>query len=802
MNKKNVLLAIVLLFAIGLRLYSPQADPPPDLSWSGGLWFDEGNQCHNARSKILFNEWFPDEWNDHFYAPILSYIKYAWFKIAGVGLLQERLISHFFAILTLIFYYFIAKKTFSYPFSILALFLLGINYITIMYNRVGMYETPVIFLTVVSLYLLITSNDKKILLFLSGVFSFLVYTFKNLYICFVPVTFCAYILHSISTNKQEYKSNKKIIINSFFILLGIAIVFIIWFATFYIQHREWILYSAGDFIKSVLFPNNFQEAINNTLRYPLIHYYKRMPIIWVCSLLYLHILFRKLIRKEANLAELTFAILFLAHLIFFSFISYRPIRYFVAPIPAMIFMGVSLWSCSINKQTKHFKYNLGQKIFITLFDFIWLYISIYLCYIPLISLLFNIKNLNPSFKQYLILTILTIAIAHLILKLYQKFSQDTFLRIASTKFIIAVLVLLSTILNIHQYIIWQINKTYKVRDISRKLGEDLKDAFIAGLTAPAFNLENRHKSLFLWENFVNYEKPFEKYPLTHAILGLFNKEIHYYYSKWSEIMNRSYLVDVFNLRNTIFHLYAFKEPYIAEAISTAKNSFKLKIVNPSDQNIMTKIRAVYLFNNDYQRKIDDQGYEFSSLEQIFNLAPYENNIEIILPINFVKDPISVLIYLEEPNKRNIFRYEAESLKRETGKKVRDKNASDYFKIVFDKKRHTKGFLGFGPFIPYNKGFIIVKYKLMYKDIERGNKNVALFEVSARHGKKRFAYRHIGGEDLIQDQYLYTTLYFMNPETNELEFRLYAYGGASIDLDCVDIEYYQGYFIPFSNVIDK
>ena len=98
--------------------------------------------------------------------------------------------------------------------------------------------------------------------------------------------------------------------------------------------------------------------------------------------------------------------------------------------------------------------------------------------------------------------------------------------------------------------------------------------------------------------------------------------------------------------------------------------------------------------------------------------------------------------------------------------------------------------------------MIVKYKLMYKYIEKDNKNVALFEVSADHGKKRFAYRHIGGEDLIQDKYLYTTLYFINPDTNELEFRLYTYGGASIDFDCIDIEYYEGYLIILNYVIDK
>ncbi len=208
MNKRSAIAMFILLFSIGLRLYSPEADPPADLSWSGGLWFDEGNQCHNARSKVLFNEWFPDEWNYLFYAPILGYLKYLWFKIVGVSLLKERLVIHFFSIIILIFFYLITKKTLSYPFHLIAIFLLGINYISISYNRVGMFETPMLSITILSIYFLIISNERKIYLFLSGAFSFLLYTFKNLYICYVPVPLFTYIIYSIfkdNNNKLKYK---------------------------------------------------------------------------------------------------------------------------------------------------------------------------------------------------------------------------------------------------------------------------------------------------------------------------------------------------------------------------------------------------------------------------------------------------------------------------------------------------------------------------------------------------------------------------------------------------------------------
>ncbi|OGF58308.1 MAG: hypothetical protein A2Y62_18575 [Candidatus Fischerbacteria bacterium RBG_13_37_8] len=791
MNRRTIFLLLVFIFIITLRLYTPEADPPADLSWSGGLWFDEGNQCHNARCKLLFNEWYPDEWKDLLYAPLLGYLKYAWFKIAGVGLLQERLVIHFFSILCLIFFYLIVRDTLSFPYDIIALLLLGINYIYLMYNRVGMFETPTIFFAILSLYFLIKARHRPFFLFLSGASAFLIYTFKNLYIPFVPVTFFAYLVFVIFNNKELKLPLKRIIVNAGSILAGIFVVFLIWYTTFYLPNREWILHGAGPFIKSVLFPEDMDKAIDNILRYPLIHYYKRLPIIWAASLLYIPILFRKLLRRTATIAELSFFMLFMAHGLFFSFISYRPIRYFVAAVPPMVFLATLLFEKLSKHTSQPYAYSRIQIFSIYLFDFIWLYLAMYLCFIPLFTLYFGPLAFPRSLLQYLLTTIILIVFARLLYYLYFRYLQKKTAINILLKIAVALLILGSITINMKQYIDWQINKTYKIRDISRKLGVDLKNAYIAGLTSPAFNIENKHKSLFLWENFVNYNEPYKKYPLTHAILGLFNKEIHYHFGKWPEIMNQSYLVDVFNLRNTIFHLYAVREAYIADFTTTDNKTFTLKIINPVKETISTKIRALYLFEPDQQRSQEMPAYSFNGTEELYNISPGENTLEINIPVEFEVPPQSVLLYLETTNMKNIFRYEAEMMKKETGERIKTKEASDGYFVAFDRQRHEKGFLSFGPFIPYRQGFMIVKYKLRYHDIDRNNKNVALFEVSAGHGKKRFAYRHIGAAELVEGQYQFPSLYFMIPDVSELEFRLYVYGGASIDFDSIDIEYYQG-----------
>ena len=101
---------IILLFSIGLRINSPKADLPSHITFSGSILTDEGNQCHNSRSKALYNEWYPDDWRITSYNPLLPYMKYAIFKIFGVGLWQLRSISFIFAFLSLLLFFLTLKS--------------------------------------------------------------------------------------------------------------------------------------------------------------------------------------------------------------------------------------------------------------------------------------------------------------------------------------------------------------------------------------------------------------------------------------------------------------------------------------------------------------------------------------------------------------------------------------------------------------------------------------------------------------------------------------------------------------------
>ena len=83
---KIFIIILILLFSFGLRIYAPTADLPADISFSGSIYTDEGNQCHNSRSKILYDEWYPDDWRISNYNPVVSFIKYIIFVCSFAAL--------------------------------------------------------------------------------------------------------------------------------------------------------------------------------------------------------------------------------------------------------------------------------------------------------------------------------------------------------------------------------------------------------------------------------------------------------------------------------------------------------------------------------------------------------------------------------------------------------------------------------------------------------------------------------------------------------------------------------------------
>ena len=182
---------LILLFSMVLRINAPRADLPSHITFSGSILTDEGNQCHNSRSKALYNQWYPDDWRITGYNPILPYIKYAVFKIFGVGMWQLRSVSFLFAFLTLLFFFLTLRSYFhpKYSPALLGTLLLGVNFLFVMYNKIGTFETSITFWVVLALYFLekYRSGRKTVFLVLTGAATFMAFVFKSIMAYFLPL---------------------------------------------------------------------------------------------------------------------------------------------------------------------------------------------------------------------------------------------------------------------------------------------------------------------------------------------------------------------------------------------------------------------------------------------------------------------------------------------------------------------------------------------------------------------------------------------------------------------------------------
>ncbi|WP_425481500.1 phospholipid carrier-dependent glycosyltransferase [Chthonomonas calidirosea] len=74
--------------------------------------------------------------------PYLHYAQIATFHLLGTGLLQDRLLSVLFSLLTLPLLFFPTQRLFDTPTALLATLLWGLSHANFLYNRLALMDTP------------------------------------------------------------------------------------------------------------------------------------------------------------------------------------------------------------------------------------------------------------------------------------------------------------------------------------------------------------------------------------------------------------------------------------------------------------------------------------------------------------------------------------------------------------------------------------------------------------------------------------------------------------------------------------
>jgi 4-amino-4-deoxy-L-arabinose transferase-like glycosyltransferase len=805
------LAVLILLFSIALRINAPSADLPSHITFSGSILTDEGNQCHNSRSKALFDQWFPDDWRITNYNPVLPWIKYTIFKIFGVGIWQMRLFSHIFAVLSLLIFFLTLRSFFreDYIYALLGTLLLGINFLYVMYNKIGTFETSITFWVILTLYFLekYRSDRKRFFLFLCGASAFMAFIFKSIMAYLLPLPFAAYVAIHIFAPGEEKGGFFRAIQNLLIISAGMLVLFLPWYVTHYLPNREWILSAPGQYMGNLMFPRSLEAAFRNFLSFPWKEQFFKIPVVWLGAVLSVPMFVRRLVRRRGNLLELGFFLFFLAHTAVFLFMSYRPTRYFLPVIPAMVFMTVLLfrrWAQNPHDSPVRFRLHPVDKSFLFVTDTLWLSLASYFCLIPLFSRYIYHVPLPELSPYYIMASAILVAIAHGLRDLYRKFIWQEFNLKYLLVPVIVLLVFFSVTTNLRYYLNWNNTRTYSVYNMSRELGEKLENAYIGGMTSTVAVLENKHRALWLYPNFVNWDADtFKKYPMTHALLGTdVSREIIHFFKQWPERMNRASLQKIYPLKDYNLFLYSFISPYIVncrkEEIGDNKvsHSYRLTLNNPSSNPIKTSVGYIWL-----SRKGQNGQEKIVKIHE--GLQSYDipaGSAEIVVQVTgeAPENADSLFFYLDYPHpfksdKPNALRIEGENLPGKTGRDRLIADASNGKARVFSRTEDTPGFISYGPAVPFGRGILMADFKVTIDNPGSKIRPVCRLDIFSYAVNEPVTQTDIKASDARKNKTGLYRLATIVKTSRKLEFRVQVTQPADIQLDYIDLTYYQGIF---------
>jgi hypothetical protein len=166
-EKMAIVLMVSFLFLTVLsRVISIYNDPP----WwmRADFLCDEGWWADSARGKVFFDDYFSDDFGTaYLVTPGYTLMLETVYKIFGVGIIQTRMISAIFGVLTIIIVAVLIWIKLGSKEALLCMILLGVSPFYWAYNRVGLIETSQAF-CITGAFCLYMLNGKKFL----GVFGF------------------------------------------------------------------------------------------------------------------------------------------------------------------------------------------------------------------------------------------------------------------------------------------------------------------------------------------------------------------------------------------------------------------------------------------------------------------------------------------------------------------------------------------------------------------------------------------------------------------------------------------------------
>lgn len=812
---------LLFLFLFALRAVYPTADPPVDLDWSGGLFFDEGMLVHGARNKTLFGSWDLDEWNDFYISPILSYIKWGVFSALGVGIAQGRLIPLFFSLWTLLFFYWAMKESFDRRTAALAVFLLGFDYVFIMFNRLGLTETALVFFMVLTAYLwqrgfrpFLAGEGgepgavggrpavRRSAFFLSGASSVVAHVFKSV-LYFLPVPVVAGLLATRLLRRRggaleaagvggKAQENRQGLGPIAWCLLGMAVPFVLWYAFFYSRHSEPVDRALA-FYTFLAVPANLQQLLINVSTSPLFESFTKTPVTLLLSALgvgyLLHLVFYN--RSELRPLDLFMLCWFAAHFVLYTVLNYRPVRHYVPVIPpicALAARGMIAWHSTRTIRLPERLSGISVAFFV-----LWLTWLLGYGVFPLARRFGQFVSVTlpglPWERRMLgaaVMSVLLVGLAALVCWWSRGRSWNVPRRLSAAGFYGVLLAIV--VVNGYHYYRWAAQPRYVIRDVSRELGQALSNALIAGLAAPMVVMENTHRALHAYPRFFNYPGTLDRYPVTHLFVSAIADELDFYYREFPIHLRRATPVKIYPIKESHFYLYSLVEPSI-EGIRVSKDSYlpgegitvTLAIKN-RESTSRRQVTPGWIL-----RPVNGASGDLTvTAASPIVLAPGETG-EVTLQGSAAPGTYRLMAFAAPLYQKVL---EAELLAHRLGQKEADPAASNGQVWRVSSGDPNRGHAVFGPYLRYPPGYLKAAFRLRADSSAR--LPVARIDIAAGGGRKILASRELQGTDFkgpgAYEEFELSS-FMEQPQT--LEFRVGSYKRTDLWIDRVQVAFTPG-----------
>ncbi len=559
-------LVVLALLLLDVRVLYLSADPPVDLGPSGGAWTDPGAYAHNARNKILFGQWVWDEVNFMYVSPLANLCFYLVFRLAGIGYAQVGLVSVLFSLATLALFYLSLKEPFGRGGALLSTVLLGANHLFITYNRLGLVETPAIFFQVLTLYFGQRGVKDSRFFALAGVASLMPLAVKMQMAYIFPAALLSVVVWSLRTPEGAEGRDRWWRPLAYFLGgaatggLGLAVVWIVpyWGDIVWRLNNEWRLHSL---------PMTVPGVLHNVYYNPFFGYFFSFGS-WILLLLSAPFFFR-LLSNLLRGAPVPFARIFafwwfVGGFSYLAISQYRPLRYYVALVPPMVIFAASallgLWRPrgAPRPPSPWSVWVYGAGLFVVALT------GIQVGHTRLAALqrrLLPLALYPITERQWLIMAaVVALVLSALTFRLLGPRMPQLASLIPrwAPRALAAVLLGLLVFMEGRSYLHWVRHRQYTLVSISRQLGTTLPEgSVLAGIYAPILTLENRHRSLAIWDRYGNWQgDPLARFGITHVVVMDYVDEVGYYRRRFPEAMDRARLLDQWALWKTRVSLYA------------------------------------------------------------------------------------------------------------------------------------------------------------------------------------------------------------------------------------------------------